>query len=145
MNQKFAHIAYVLLLIWMTAVGLTYESLSGGVAAPRESGPFYCRELMSSGGDDSAMVFAFALFAFPLLLRLLRYRRRIAVYEVAVFWICIGTTCFSLFLATLDCASIFYTAFLVPDTMLATAILAMPTTLLLITRLRAIQRRDRPI
>lgn len=57
------------------------------------------------------MMAAFALFELPLVLRLVRLFRHTAIYEVWLFYICAGLATFSLLLAGLDCADIFYTAF----------------------------------
>lgn len=130
--------AYMACLTIMVTIGMAYGVLSPGLAAPGGDGPFFCRNLLSSGGDDDAMMLAFALFALPLALRLVRLNRRIAGYEVLLFWICFAASGAALLLASLDCASIFYTAFVVPDVVLAAALVALPGSAVLLTRLRSI-------
>lgn len=127
MQRNLLSAAYVALLSIMVVVGLSYEAVSPGLAAPGGDGPFFCRQLLSSGGDDEVMITAFGLFFLPLALRLVRMNRPVAGYEVVLFWLCLAATCAALMLASLDCASIFYTAFVVPDVWLAAALVAMPT------------------
>lgn len=90
------------------------------------NGPLYCKELFSSGGDDDALLGAFVLFVFPLALRLVRLICPIAICEVWLYGICACFAIFSLYLASLDCADIFYTAFGIPDPILAFALIVMP-------------------
>lgn len=142
MNKQVAQIAYVLVLIGMVAVGLTYDVLTRGLAAPTETGPFFCRKLRSSGGDDSAMVFAFVVFSVPLLLRLWQFRRRVYAFEVIIVWTSACIASLSLFISSLDCASKFYTAFIVPDPLLAFALLALPSSIFLVTVLRAMKQKN---
>lgn len=117
---------YTFLLAVLSFIGLSYETLSRGLAARTPDGPFYCDELLSSGGDDSAMVFAFALFFMPLIVRLYRFVREISVVEVWLYLGALAVSVLALFLATLDCAQIFYTAFGIPDMYLATVLVTLP-------------------
>ena len=77
--------AYLSALAIMVIIGWTYDTLSSGLATMSFDGPFFCRNLMSSGGDDDVMVFAFVLFVLPLLIRLTRLKRSVATGEVIVF------------------------------------------------------------
>jgi len=126
MQRTLLSAAYLASLSIMVVVGLSYEAVSPGLAAPGGEGPFFCRELLSSGGEDDAMIVAFGLFALPLAVRLLRMTRPVAGYEVVLLWLCLAVAGAALTLASLDCASIFYTAFVVPDVWLAAALVAMP-------------------
>lgn len=126
MQRNLLSAAYVALLSIMVVVGLNYEAVSPGLAAPGGDGPLFCRQLLSSGGDDEVMITAFGLFFLPLALRLVRMNRPVAGYEVVLLWVCLGVAGAALMLASLDCASILYTAFGVPDLWLAGAMLAMP-------------------
>jgi len=126
MKHRLLCLTYLGSLMAMSVVGLGYAVLSRGLAAPTPQGPFFCRELLSSGSDDDLMVGAFTLFAIPLLYRIARWNRDVSVRETIVFGICLATTGLALWLASLDCASLVYTAFWVPDLFLATAILALP-------------------
>ncbi|MGC9370284.1 MAG: hypothetical protein ACP5DX_12150 [Paracoccaceae bacterium] len=132
-------VTYVTSLALTIVVGLRYDALSSGLAAPGPQGPFFCKELLSSGSDDDALVAAFGLFAIPLLLRAFRWNRGIAGFEVVAFGVCFGATCFALWLASLDCASIFYTAFVVPDPFLAGALIALPASAAALAWLRISQ------
>ncbi|MHA3915378.1 hypothetical protein [Halovulum sp. GXIMD14793] len=124
-----------MLLAWLVYIGLRYEELSLGLAAPGETGPFYCRNLLSSGSDDNVMIFVFVIFVVPMSLRVLRVSRSVAFYERMSLWVCIAVTCAVLFIASLDCASIFYTAFVVPDMLLASALIALPLVAVLLSRI----------
>lgn len=132
--RKAGHLAYIAALAMMAFVGLAYEDLSSGLAFPDADGPFFCRDLFSSGGDDDAMIGSFGIFLAPLALRLLRLNRAVARYEIVLFWICAGLVCLSLMLASTDCASIFYTAFVLPDPLLAGALIALPLAAFLVMR-----------
>ncbi len=127
---------YLLSLSIMIWVGLAYESLSPGLAFPEPTGPLYCKELFSSGSDDDAMIGAFALFSLPFVLRLFRIRRAVASFEIAVLFFCVALTIFALWLASLDCASIFYTAFVLPDLSLGSALVSLPVSVVSICLLR---------
>ncbi|MGU3401512.1 hypothetical protein ACLBWS_17565 [Brucellaceae bacterium D45D] len=77
---------YIACLSLMAVAGFYYDAISPGLAAQTSDGPFFCNELLSSGGDDDAMIFAFSLFSLPLLLRIIRYNKNIAGYELIVFF-----------------------------------------------------------
>lgn len=127
---------YLVCLSLMVFVGLNYDAISPGLADWTSGGPFFCAELFSSGGDDSAMVVAFALFALPLVLRIILFNHRVTTFELTIFLCCVLATAFALWLASLDCASIFYTAFVVPDLFLASALFALPVATLSLFALR---------
>jgi hypothetical protein len=129
--------AYLLALATLVLIGLSYGAFSSGFATMSSDGPFLCSNLLSSGGDDDVMVLAFAVFAMPLLIRILCLKRRVATSEVVLFWVCVFLVSAALMVASMGCASIFYTAFVVPDIMLAMALLAMPVCAWLLQRLRA--------
>jgi hypothetical protein len=84
------------------------------------------------------MILAFSLFSLPLAMRIIRYNERIVRSEMIVFLCCWAATTFALWLASLDCASVFYTAFLLPDPLLASALLALLVSMisLIVLRLR---------
>lgn len=86
------------------------------------------------------MIMAFVVFALPLVLRVIRLLCRVRVYEVWLFYICVAFVGFSLMLASLDCADVFYTAFVLPDPALAAALLAIPVAALVLAYLRAKSR-----
>lgn len=127
---------YLACLSLMVFVGLNYDAISPGLAAWGSDRPFFCSELLSSGGDDSAMVFAFALYALPLVLRIILFNQRVTTFELAMFLCCGLATAFALWLASLDCASLFYTAFVLPDPFLASALLALPIATISLVALR---------
>ena len=129
--------AYLLLLALMCALGWTYGSYSGGAAAFTLDGPFFCSELRSSGGDDTAVVgFAFTLFGLPLLVRLLQFFKAVSKIEAGIYYFSALAAIMFLFLASLDCAQIFYTAFGIPDPYLAVALVSLPASFLLLVRMR---------
>ena len=138
MTHRAISFVYLASLVVMIVVGFGYGTLSPGLAARTSGGPFYCKELMSSGSDDDAMIFVFALFIVPLIARVSRLRRGITHIELVMFSACAFAGCFSLWLASVDCASIFYTAFVVPDFALASALMALA----LSTASLAVLRRD---
>ncbi|MFC6759351.1 hypothetical protein ACFQFQ_07365 [Sulfitobacter porphyrae] len=110
----------------LSFIGISYGNLSRGLAARTPDGPSYCNELLSSGGDDSAMVSAFSLFFIPLIVRLYRFVHEISAVEVWLFVGAIVVSVLALFLATLDCAQVLYTAFGIPDLYLASVLVALP-------------------
>ncbi|MGL4321805.1 MAG: hypothetical protein ACRCS3_13170 [Paracoccaceae bacterium] len=130
---------YLASLSLMVFVGLNYNALSPGLAIRGSDGPFFCAELLSSGGDDSAMVFAFALFALPLVLRIILFNQKVSTFELIMFFCCGLATAFALWLASLDCASLFYTAFALPDLFLASALFALPVATISLVALRRSQ------
>ena len=127
---------YLACLTLMVFVGLNYDAISPGLAERGADGPFFCAELLSSGGDDSVMVFAFALFALPLALRTILFNQRVATFELTIFLCCGLATALALWIASLDCSSLFYTAFVVPDLFLASAMLALPLATISLVALR---------
>lgn len=131
-------LTYLACLTWMALVGLIYTKLSPGLAAYTSEGPFFCHELQSSGAEDDEMISAFILFLLPLTLRLALIKRGISWIELPMFCFCLAVTLFALWLASLDCAEIFYTAFILPDPALAGALIALPCSAitLLLLRLR---------
>lgn len=130
---------YLACLSLMVFVGLNYDAISPGLAVRGFDGPFFCAELLTSGGDDSAMVFAFALFALPLVLRIILFNQRVTTFELTMFLCCGTATAFALWLASLDCASLFYTAFVLPDLFLASALFALPVATISLFALRRSQ------
>lgn len=120
----------------MVGIGLSYGDLSDGLAGRTSEGPFFCDDLMSSGSDDSAMVFSFFVFAMPMVLRLARFRRQANSLEILVFAASVLIACLSLSLASMDCASILYTVFKVPDFYLGAALIALPVSTVALAMLR---------
>ncbi len=139
MSHRAVSLVYVASLVVMVVVGLGYDNFSPGLAAPSSGGPFFCKNLMSSGSDDDAMIFAFVVFVVPLTIRILKPRDGITNFESVAFFLCAFAACFALWLASLDCASIFYTAFVVPDVALAGALGALALSTAMLTCLRFIQ------
>ncbi|MFC4732636.1 hypothetical protein [Salipiger abyssi] len=139
MKHRFLDAVYIGSLAAMSLVGLGYDSLSLDLAAPGPDGPFFCRELQSSGGDDSLMVLVFGTFTIPLLLRVIRFGRQFSSIETATFSICLGLTLVSLWIASLDCASLLYTAIFVPDPLLAIALIAIPVATTTLLALRVVR------
>ncbi|MBI1492137.1 hypothetical protein [Halocynthiibacter styelae] len=101
------------------------EHFSLGFAAQSAEGAFYCRDLLSSGSDDGAMVFIFKIMAVPFTLRFLLFGERPYVIEVGVFALSVALVIGAMFLASLDCAQVFYTAFVLPDVLLAVALVSL--------------------
>ena len=122
----FWNLLYLALLGWVTTVGAAFDALSRGLTARTTEWPFLCAELQSSGGDDDAMIFVFVIFAVPLAVRIIRTGRAFAGYELALVWGCAGVGGVALWLASLECAEVFYTAFAVPDSALASILIAVP-------------------
>lgn len=136
MHEK---IAYAALLTALGTIGAIYEQLSFGLAAKGTSGPFYCKELMSSGGDDSVVIITFSLFFIPLAVRLIRSRMTVSGVEVGLFWCVAVLSVGALLLSSLDCADILYTAFAVPDPYLAALVLMLPLSAYLLWKIRSYQ------
>ena len=99
-------------------------------------GPFYCRDLISSGSDDTAMISAFCLFVPPLGMRLLRFGKPVGFAEFLLLICCQFLALAALALASLDCAEILYTALRLPDPLLAAALLCLPLSLAALIALR---------
>ena len=72
------------------------------------------------------MISAFVLFLLPLMLRLVLIKQGPSWIELLVFCLCLAVVLLALWLAGLDCADIFYTAFVLPDPALAGALIALP-------------------
>lgn len=125
MKRWMFELFYLMSLAWAVSIGLTFEELSRGLATKTESGPFFCRDLLSSGGDDNAVIFSFVLCAVPLALRLIRLTKPVWPGERIVLAVVVTTVSSLLFLANLDCASIAYTIFVVPNVLLGSAVLGM--------------------
>jgi len=138
MNQRgvvLSSALYVAALCVMIYVGLKYDDISFGLAALTESGgqPFYCNKLLSTGGDESSMVVTFTLFVAPLFIRLSKFSKAAGMLEFGLFILISALVAFALFfLATLDCAQIFHTAFVVPDIALLSALLSQAAATLLL-------------
>lgn len=128
---------YMFFLVVLSTVGITYENVSAGLAAKSVNGPFYCSNLKSSGSDDTAMLFVFSLFLIPLAARFIRLHRDISFAEVVVFYVVMALSIAGLFLASLDCAEILYTAFGVPDLYLASALIALPISAIMLWKIRS--------
>ena len=129
--------SYIFFVTLMCVTGFTYGSYTGGAAARTPNEPFFCNELQSSGGDDTAVIgFAFILFTLSLLIRLFWFFKSVSKFEVGVHVATVVASVCVLLLASLDCAQIFYTAFGVPDPHLAVALLSLPISLALIVRMR---------
>ena len=123
----------------MIFVGLNFESLSNGLASNAGAEPFYCRSLKSTGSDDDVMIFAFTVFLVPFLLRLMRIKRGMATFEAVNHFLCLGFVAFALIVASMDCANVFYTAFVLRDPLLALGLisaLASTVLVLLLFRMR---------
>lgn len=136
MTRHIPAFVYLACLPLMSVVGLYYETLSAGLAMPMSKGPLFCRDLLSAGGDDDAMIAAFRLFLLPLALRVIRINRSVASAEVVVLLLCAALAVFALYLASLDCAALFYTAFVLPDPYLAAAMIGLPLSVLSLLYLR---------
>jgi hypothetical protein len=123
----------------MIFVGLNFASLSNGLASNAGAEPFYCRNLKSSGSDDDVMIFAFSVFLVPFLLRLVRIKRWMAKFEAVNYFLCLGLVALALIVASMDCADVFYTAFVVPDLLLSLALISAllsAVLVLLLSRMR---------
>lgn len=114
---------YVICVGVVGFVGVMYDRLSHGLAAQVNGGTFYCNELLSGGGEDSAMIFLFSAFLLPFTVRLMRWRHALGWVELTLYWAAFGLALLGVVLAQLDCAQVLYTAFGVPDLPLAAALL----------------------
>ncbi len=134
---------YLFCLGSMIFVGLNYEAMTDGLAGNVDGIPFYCRELMSSGGDDDVMIGTFGIFVFPFALRLFLIWRDFTRFEMVIYFIALGLVVFALILSSLDCADIFYTVFFVPDFMLAWAIISTVFSLCLVLEMSRMRGSSR--
>ncbi|WGW04950.1 hypothetical protein [Tropicibacter oceani] len=124
MTRQALSFVYAQALLVAAGLGTGYDALSPGFAARSADGPFYCCDLMSSGGYDDAFMMLFFFLALPALLRLARFSRAITRLETVLFIATIGAALAALGLASMDCANPLYTAFGIPDLVLATALVA---------------------
>ncbi|MCA0045197.1 hypothetical protein [Celeribacter litoreus] len=76
-----------------------------GFIAGRVNPASYCSVLMSSGGDDDAMIFALVIFALPMALRIARFHRPWTRIESVLYGFSWLGAIFAYFLATMDCAA----------------------------------------
>jgi hypothetical protein len=129
---------YLLALAIQIVIGFYWPGNSNGFAAKTVTGPFYCNELLSSGGDDSTMVVVFVLLFIPLLIRVFLFTRRVSIWELGTFVLTASIVVVGFYAATLDCAEFFYTAFGVPDIPLQIAIYSFLMSIYLIFRLRSL-------
>ncbi len=132
------NLAYLACCGWITFTGYWWPGRAVGfVSGPTGGEPFYCNQLMSSGGEDDLMVALFVVFALPFVVRVIAmWFSRPGRVELAIWGIAAAVACFGLFLASLDCAAIFYTAFRLPAPELAAALIALPLSGLLLWLLR---------
>ena len=116
---------YLASLSVVALVGYLYSEISQGLLAPTgDAGiPFRCDDLQSAGGDDSAVIVVFVLFFIPILYRLLFMAKPAGSAEVGVFGLVLISSYGALALASLDCADIFYTAFIAKDVFLMAVLL----------------------
>ncbi|WP_213548973.1 hypothetical protein [Vannielia litorea] len=135
------NLAYLACCGWITWIGLWWpDRAEGFVPGPSEGDPFYCNRLMSAGGEDDLMVSFFLVFALPGVLRLIgAVFTRPSRVELGIWGVATTVAAFGLFLASLDCAAVFYTAFRLPAPELAAALLAIPASGLILWWL---SRRD---
>ncbi|QDC10849.1 hypothetical protein FHY55_17120 [Oceanicola sp. D3] len=136
--RPFLNLAYLACCGWITWIGLWWPGRAKGfVPGPAEGEPFYCNQLMSTGGEDDLMVALFLVFALPLAVRAIAMlfagpgRAELALWGLAT-----SLAGFGLFLASLDCAAVFYTAFTLPAPGLAAALIALPLSGVLLWALR---------
>ena len=117
------NLLYLAALITISVIGLMWESLSNGFHA--SGGEFLCRNLKSSGGDDDAVVVIFVTLVIPAMIRAFRVKLPYTRIELTIFCLCLALSAFGLWLASLDCADIWDTAFAVPDYALQAVLFAM--------------------
>ncbi len=129
------NLSYIATQTLLAFTGLTYHSLSPGLALSVSGGAFFCRELLSAGSDDDAMILVFSLFSLPLLLRVFWSRRKVTPFEIIVLLCCVAAAVVSLWVASLDCADVVFTAFVLPDRLLASALMALPVSVAMLIAL----------
>ncbi|MCK0143083.1 hypothetical protein [Aliiroseovarius sp. F20344] len=117
------NLLYLSSLATISVVGLLFDTLSHGFHAT--GGEFLCRDLKSSGGDDDAVVVMFITLIIPIVIRLMRMKKSYTRMELLVLLVCLGLSVFGLWLAALDCADIWDTAFAIPDYALQAGLLGM--------------------
>lgn len=117
------NLLYLSSLATISVVGLMFDTLSHGFHAT--GGEFLCRDLKSSGGDDDAVVVMFITLIIPIVIRLMRMKKSYTRMELLVLLVCLGLSVFGLWLAALDCADIWDTAFAIPDYALQAGLLGM--------------------
>ncbi len=121
-------LAFLIATGTQSVLAFRYPDMTPGLAAP---GPFYCNELQSSGGEDTIMIALMSVSAIPFLIRLAFFRSWPSRVEQAAFWLVALIAAAGPALAALDCAHIFYTAFVIPDRVLATILLCWAVSALL--------------
>ena len=136
MQRAWLSSLYIIFLCVIVGIGLFYTSVSNGFAAPTGDRPFFCRELKGGGSADEVMLLTLIIFLVPALIRLFRFNRRPGLWEAFVYLSCLLLASVALLVAGLDCASLIYTAFGVPDLWLATLLISIPVTAILMTVLR---------
>ncbi len=82
------------------------------------------------------MVVALSLFVLPLIVRVANMRRAPSLFELLLFHFVAAIAIIALWMATLDCAQLFYTAFVVPDFYLAAGLITLPLSLLAFWKIR---------
>ncbi len=119
--------------------GWYFPSWSDGLASFEAGGAFYCRELMSSGGDDDSQLGVSILFLLPLIFRSLQASTSPTQFEVVVvaasyllFWVWVTLG--------LECGEVFYTTFVLLDPALLMLFLAQALSLIFFFVLLSIKR-----
>lgn len=126
------NLLYLVVTGGMVFVGLRWPELSPGLAAGGGEAPFYCKNARSAGGEDDAMLLLFVIFAAPLVWRLLRWQRGVRRVECVGLAVAVAMGIWALWLASLDCAQVFYTAFTLGDVALIAVLAGMPLSVLLL-------------
>jgi hypothetical protein len=134
-------ISYVLCLFVQVYVGFVWPGGGPGFAAPTADGPLFCADLVSSGGDDDAMMIAFLLMLLSAAVRILRWGQSANRIELAVFWLSVALIVATLWLASLDCANVLYTAFTLGHPLLLAGLVALTGAAVLMTAARRSAQR----
>jgi hypothetical protein len=117
-------LSYLFLLFALAYIGAYWTELSNGLVA--KGGQFRCAELQTTGGDVDALVFFCVLFVLPLALRLVRITRIFNMFDLVLMLFVTTFVAFFLWLASLACANLWHTAFLVPEPALQFLLLGLP-------------------
>jgi hypothetical protein len=119
--HAYVSLLYVTLLLYAASVPFFWPTNGIGFVAGSRSAPFVCSELMSSGGDDNAMIIGFAGMSIPAILRVILLLKLMGRVEFGFFLVSMALSLGVVSLASLDCAEIVHTMIWQKDFVLVSA------------------------
>ena len=122
-------------LATMIFVGWNFSELSNGLASRTSGDPFYCGGGLGSQPDSNAMVFAFIVFIISSFIRLVQFNKPMSFFEFGLHLFCLCFVILAFYLAVMDCGDILYSAFILPDLYLASALVSLLFSTLLAAKL----------